>query len=252
MINLMISGCTGIMGKVVEKIVEDSKAMKVVAGCDIVDNPKCNYPVFTDPNTCDQDIDVIIDFSNPAALNNLLCFAKKKNIPIVIATTGFSQEQIELINETSKEIPVFFSSNMSLGVSLIIDLAKKAVAVLKDNFDIEIIEKHHNQKIDAPSGTALAIANEINKELSEKKEYVYDRHLIREKRSKKEIGIHTVRGGTIVGEHSIIFAGNNEIVELNHTSMSKDVFAVGAIKAAEYLAGKNPGLYQMSDLIKNA
>ena len=252
MIKVMISGCNGRMGQVVANIVEDNNDIKAVAGADICENPNSPFPVFTDLNTCDQDIDVIIDFSNPAALNNISDFAKKNNLPLVIATTGFSQEQVKFIEETAKVIPVFFSPNLSLGVNLLIDLARKAVKVLEDNFDIEIIEKHHSHKIDAPSGTALIIADEINKELSNEKEYIYDRHSRRKKRSQNEIGIHAIRCGTIVGEHSIIFAGNDEIIELTHKSMSKDIFAVGAVKAAKYMIGKKPGLYQMKDLIKNS
>jgi 4-hydroxy-tetrahydrodipicolinate reductase len=169
-----------------------------------------------------------------------------------MATTGLSQSQMKTLHQASKETPVFFSANMSLGVNLLIDLVKKAAKVLEDNFDIEIVEKHHNQKIDAPSGTALAIADEINSVLKEKHEYEYDRHSKRKKRSKNEIGIHAVRGGTIVGDHSVIFAGTDEIIEINHIAMSKEIFAVGAVRAAKFLKGKAPGFYSMDDLIEES
>ena len=193
---------------------------------------------------------MIIDFSHPSALEPLLAYATAHKIPAVIATTGLSAEQKEQLAEAAKEIPLFFSANMSLGINLLISLAKKAAALLEESFDIEIIERHHNQKIDAPSGTALAIADGISEVLKNPPEYVYDRHSVRRKRKKNEIGLHAVRGGTIVGDHEVLFAGNDEVIELKHSAASKEVFAVGAVKAAKFLAGKRPGMYSMTDLVE--
>jgi len=237
------------MGQVITRLAEQYDDLCIAAGYDLVDNGKNTYPVFTDLNTCSIKPDVIIDFSNPAALDKLISYSTANSIPIVVATTGFSQAQVKLLEKASKSIPVFFSANMSLGINLLIGLVKKAAKLLESNFDIEIIEKHHNQKLDAPSGTALAIADAINSVLEQKHEYVYDRHSRRKKRSRNEIGIHAVRGGTIVGEHSVIFAGTDEIIEINHTAMSKEIFAAGALRAAKFLYGKKPGMYDMNDLI---
>ncbi|MCR4435604.1 MAG: 4-hydroxy-tetrahydrodipicolinate reductase [Clostridiales bacterium] len=249
MINILLSGCNGKMGQVITRLASQKDNLKIVAGHDVSDSIKNTYPVFTDLRDCDIKPDVIIDFSDPAAFNSLLEFSLSRRIPLVMATTGLSQSQVNALEAASDRIPVFFSANMSLGVNLLIDLVKKASKILGDNFDIEIVEKHHNQKIDAPSGTALAIADAINSVLTQKHEYVYDRHSRRKKRRANEIGIHAVRGGTIVGEHSVIFAGNDEIIEINHTAMSKDIFGIGALKAAEFLYGKKPRLYGMKDLI---
>ena len=263
MIKVLLSGCNGKMGQVITRISGENSELKIVtgtsandrlkiaAGFDAYDGITNPYPVFKSLDECDVDVDVIIDFSNPAALDNLLAFATTKKTALVMATTGLSSEQIEKLKEASKTIPVFFSANMSLGVNLLINLVKQAAKVLEGNFDIEIIEKHHNQKIDAPSGTALAIADAINEELVNKAEYVYDRHSKRKKRSKQEIGIHAVRGGTIVGDHSVVFAGNDEIIEVNHIAMSKEIFAVGALKAARFMSGKSAGMYSMEDLISS-
>jgi 4-hydroxy-tetrahydrodipicolinate reductase len=250
LINILLSGCNGKMGQVITRMAEQYSDIRIVAGYDISDRGNNTYPVFTDLNKCGLRPDVIIDFSNPAALEELIGYSVNNGIPAVIATTGLSQAQIKLLEKASRSIPVFFSANMSLGVNLLIDLVKKAARLLEQNYDIEIIEKHHNQKIDAPSGTALAIADSINSVLSQKQEYVYDRHSRRKKRSKTEIGIHAIRGGTIVGEHSVIFAGNDEIIEIKHTAMSKEIFGTGALRAARFLYGKAPGMYDMNDLIK--
>ncbi len=250
MISILLSGCNGKMGQVITRMAEQYSDLRVAAGYDIADSIKNTYPVFTDLSKCGIHTDVIIDFSNPAALEGLTDYAVKNRIPAVIATTGLSQAQIKLLEKASRSIPVFFSANMSLGINLLIDLVKKAARLLEQNYDIEIIEKHHNQKLDAPSGTALAIADSINSVLTQKQEYVYDRHSRRKKRSKTEIGIHAIRGGTIVGEHSVIFAGNDEIIEINHTAMSKEIFATGALRAARFLYGKGPGMYDMNDLIR--
>ncbi len=249
MINILLSGCNGKMGQVITKLAKQYDNLKIVSGYDIADSVKQDYPVFTDLSSCDAKIDVIIDFSNPAALKKLLAFATEKKLPIIVATTGLSSEQKHLLAIASDSIAVFYSANMSVGVNLLIDLVKKAAKVLDSNYDIEIIEKHHNQKIDAPSGTALTIADSINEVLDHKYEYVYDRHSRRKKRSKSEIGMHAVRGGTIVGDHCVIFAGNDEIIEINHRAGSKEIFATGALRAAKFIHDKEPGMYNMSDLI---
>lgn len=251
MINVMLSGCNGKMGKVISTIAADNKNLKIVCGIDINKDKTFDYDVFTSPFDYSEKVDVIIDFSHPSLTDNLLDYAVKTKTPIVISTTGLSKEQIEAIRTSSNIIPVFYSANMSIGVNLIIDLAKKATKLLSDNFDIEIIEKHHNQKIDAPSGTALAIADAINEELNNSYQYVYDRHSVRQKRTKDEIGIHAIRGGTIVGEHDVIFAGKDEVITLSHLATSKEIFAVGSLKAALYLYNKESGLYNMNSLIKD-
>lgn len=251
MTNIILSGANGKMGQVITRIVEENDDLKIVAGIDINTSAKNDYPVYASPFDVKEEADVIIDFSHPDCLENLLAFAREEKIGAVIATTGLNAAQKLMLDETSKDIPIFFSANMSLGINLIIDLAKRAAKLLAGNFDIEIIEKHHNQKIDAPSGTALAIADSISEILDETPSYVYDRHSSRKKRTKTEIGLHAVRGGTIVGEHEIIFAGNDEVIELKHHAASKEVFAVGAVRAAAFLKGKTPGMYDMNDLVKS-
>lgn len=252
MINILLSGCNGKMGQVLSRLSSEYADLKIAAGFDIADHGKNDYPVFSNLNACNVSTNIIIDFSNPNALDNILNFAVSKKIPIVVATTGLSETQKKQLNNAAEKIPVFFSANMSLGVNLLIDLVEKAATVLGQNFDIEIIEKHHNQKIDAPSGTALAIANSINTVLTEKQVFVYDRHAQRRQRGKNKIGIHTVRGGTIIGDHSVIFAGNDEIIEINHIALSKDILGTGALRAARFLYRKDPGLYSMSDLVSEA
>lgn len=249
MINILLSGCNGKMGQVITRLSEQYEDLKIVSGYDIADNGKYDYPVFTELNSCDVKVDVIIDFSNPAALKSLIAFATEKKLPIIVATTGLSSDQKKLLTIASDSIPVFYSANMSLGVNLLIDLVKKAAKILDQNYDIEIIEKHHNLKLDAPSGTALAIADSINEVLDQKHEYVYDRHSRMKKRSKSEIGIHAVRGGTIVGDHSVMFAGNDEIIEISHFAGSKEIFGTGALRAARFIYDKKPGMYNMNDLI---
>jgi 4-hydroxy-tetrahydrodipicolinate reductase len=249
MINILMSGCNGKMGQVITRLAEQYDDMRIAAGFDVHDSGKNAYPVFSEIARCDVPVDVIIDFSNPNALDSVVKFAVSGKLPLIVATTGLSQIQRKILEQTALKIPVFCSANMSLGVNLLIDLVKKAAKVLETNFDIEIIEKHHNQKIDAPSGTALAIADSIGSVMDQKQEYIYDRHSRRKKRSRNEIGIHAVRGGTIVGEHSVIFAGNDEIIEINHSAMSKDIFGTGALRAARFLCKKAPGLYSMNDLI---
>lgn len=247
--NIIISGACGKMGTVVAEVISKKENCKVVAGIDRNTNLSANFPIFNSTKDINISCDVIIDFSNPELTEKVLQFAENKKIPMVICTTGFSTEQIELIHNISKQIPIFFSGNMSLGINLLIELAKKAASVLSDSFDIEIIEKHHNQKIDAPSGTALMIADAVKSVCSNKMEYVYDRHAYRKARVKNEIGMHSVRGGTIVGEHEIIFAGSNEIVTISHSAQSKEIFALGAINAALFLSKKPSGMYNMSNLL---
>ncbi len=251
MIKIMLVGCNGKMGQVITRLVSQTEDMQIVAGIDIKNEPSGSYPVFSEPAQSNVRPDVIIDFSNPQGLGKLLDYATTQKIPVVIATTGFSQGQVKQIKSASRMIPVFFTANMSLGVNLVAELVQKAAKVLEGNFDIEIIEKHHNQKIDAPSGTALLLADAINEVLEEKCEYVYDRHSRRKKRSKKEIGIHAIRGGTIVGEHTVIFAGNDEIIEIKHSALSKEIFAVGALRAARFVLNRENGLYDMKSLLNS-
>ncbi len=249
MIKIILCGCSGKMGSYITALCENDSETKIVAGVDPYVKAGLNYPVFPEFKNLPQ-ADVIIDFSNPAGLDGLLSFAKLTKTPAVLCTTGYSEEQIEKINAAAKEIPVFFTFNMSLGINLLVSLAKKATEVLGDKFDIEIIEKHHNQKIDAPSGTALMLASAINEAENGKMVYEYDRHSKRQKREKNELGIHSVRGGTIVGEHEVIFAGEDEVISLTHQAFSKNVFAAGAVKAAKFLAEKNAGMYDMNSVIK--
>ena len=248
MIKVIICGASGKMGGFVADACKSDGEIQVVAGVDKI-NLGQNFPIFGDFKSINTDADVIIDFSNPILLDSILEYAIKTNTAVVLATTGYSDSQIEQIKEASKKVPVFFSFNMSLGVNLICSLAKKAAAVLGDGFDIEIVEKHHNQKIDAPSGTAIMLANAVNSCFGGEKVYEYDRHSKRQKRSPKEIGIHSVRGGTIVGEHDVIFAGHDETVTISHSAQSKEVFAVGSVKAAKFLAEKPAGLYDMNSII---
>lgn len=249
MTNIILNGCNGKMGQVITRLVAEDDSCRIVAGIDISTAIPNTYPVYTNPADCKEDADVIVDFSHPSALEALLDFAVARNLPIVAATTGFSEEQKAQLIKTAEKIPVFFSANMSLGINLLISLAQKAATLLEGQFDIEIVERHHNQKIDAPSGTALAIADGISSVLKEQPEYVYDRHSVRRKRKKTEIGLHAVRGGTIVGDHEVIFAGTDEVIELKHSAASKEVFAVGAVKAAKFLQGKTPGMYSMTELV---
>ena len=248
MVKIILSGCSGKMGHVITKCVESKENCEIVAGVDI---NKCDapYPIFTSFSDVDVDADVVIDFSHPSVLSSLLEYCKNNKIPAVVATTGLSDEQKNEIEETSNEVPMFFSANMSIGVNLISELAAKAARVLEGSFDIEIVEAHHNQKIDAPSGTALMLADSISDALTKKPTYEFDRHSKRAKRDPNEIGIHSVRGGTIVGEHEIIFAGLDEVIKISHSARSKDLFAVGAVNAAVFLKGKPAGMYSMKQLV---
>lgn len=248
MIKAILVGCCGKMGGNITNCANNDGQIKIVAGVDKINTGK-DYPVFSDFKDINVDADVIIDFSHISLLDGILNYAKQKNMPVVLATTGYSGEQIEKIKEFSKFIPIFFTFNMSIGVNLLCSLAQKASKILGGDFDIEIIEKHHNQKIDAPSGTAIMLANAINKEFDDSLNYEYDRHSKRNKRPKNEIGIHSVRGGTIVGEHDVIFAGRDEVITLSHQALSKEVFAVGALRAAKFLINKPSGLYDMNNIM---
>lgn len=248
MIKAIICGASGKMGGFVANACKEDGEIQVVAGIDKV-NIGQDFPIFDSFSKVNCEADVIIDFSNPALLDDILNYAVTKNIPVVLATTGYSQAQIEQINNASKSIPVFFTFNMSLGVNLICSLAKKAASILGNGFDVEIIEKHHNLKIDAPSGTAIMLANAVNSCFDNQKVYEYDRHSKRQKRSNNEIGIHSIRGGTIVGEHDVIFAGHDETITISHSAASKEVFAVGSVKAAKFIFGKKAGIYDMNSIM---
>lgn len=247
MLNIIMSGINGRMGKAIEELCNSDETVEIIAGIDINLGVPHKFPTVSNPSELDTKADVIIDFSHHSCAEMLCKYAVETATPIVFATTGYTEEELHMINEASKKVAVFTSANMSLGVNLIISLAKQAAKIL-NGFDIEIIEKHHNQKLDAPSGTALMIADGI-KEIKEDSEYVYDRSQVRRKRSQNEIGIHAIRGGTIVGEHDVIFAGHNEVVTISHSAQSREVFASGALSAAKFIAGKPAGMYKMNDMI---
>ncbi len=248
MTRIILSGCNGRMGKMITHCVASRDDCEIVAGFDI-NTESLSYPVYAKPAQCDVTADVIIDFSHPAMLDSVLTYATAHALPIVIATTGLSDDQLTAVRKASSQTAIFSSANMSLGISLLAELAKKAAAVLGTSFDVEIIEKHHNQKIDAPSGTALMLADAVKEGLPYTPEYVFDRHAVRQKRDAHEIGFSSIRGGTIVGEHDILFAGHEECITLSHTATSRGVFAVGAINAALFLVGKAAGFYTMKDLV---
>ena len=249
MTNIVICGACGKMGRMLAACIREREDCSILAGIDVCQDETLGFPIYESPAMLPQKPDVIIDFSHPSCLSGLLEYAVTTGTPVVLSTTGYSDAQLAEIRNAAAQTALFSSFNMSIGIQLLIALAKKAASVLGTQFDIEIIEKHHNQKIDAPSGTALMIADAMTDVLENKPGYVYDRHSVRKKRSENEIGIHAVRGGTIVGEHDVIFAGNDELIEIKHTATSKEIFAVGAIKAARFLFGKKPGLYSMDDLI---
>lgn len=243
-------GCNGHMGQVITNLLKKDTQAQIVAGIDPFDEGKNEYPVFSSIDKCDVEADVIIDFASAKAIDTLVDFCVEKNIPAVICTTGLSDEQIEKINKASEKTAFLRSANMSLGINTLFKLLQDAAKVFAPaGFDIELVEKHHNQKLDAPSGTALALADSIKEVVGEDYYYKYDRSKERAKRDAKEIGISAVRGGTIVGEHEVIFAGEDEVIEFKHTAYSKAVFAKGAIEAAKFLDGKKNGLYNMGDVI---
>ena len=250
MTRVMMHGCNGAMGKVIRGLADNMDQVEIVAGVDAVKEEHTPFPVFTEINDCDVDVDVIIDFSIAGAVDHMLEYAVRTKTPVVVCTTGLSEEQLRKIDEASEKIAVLRSANMSLGVNTLMKLVQTAAKVLAEaDFDIEIIEKHHRKKVDAPSGTAIALADAVKKALTDDYEYVYDRSSRREMRPKHEIGISAVRGGTIVGEHEVIFAGTDEVVELKHTAYSKAIFGKGALQAAVFLPGKPAGLYNMSHVI---
>lgn len=250
---IMLIGANGKMGRVIARLAAEREDLCIAVGVDCNTEPYADFPIVAAPSDYDEAVDGIIDFSHPSALSGILDYACEKGIPTVIATTGYDDNGLAAIRKAAEQIPVFFTFNMSLGINLLCDLAARAASVLGDGFDVEIIERHHNQKIDAPSGTAIMLGNAINRALDGEKHYVYDRHAVRQKREKSEIGIHAVRGGTIVGEHEILFAGHDETITLTHRAQSKEVFAAGALSAAAYLtAGRAPGLYEMHHLLEEA
>lgn len=251
MIKMIMHGCNGHMGQVITELAVQDSDIEIVAGIDLVDNRENAYPVFTNIFDCDVKADVIIDFAAAAAVDNLLAYSRDKKVPVVLCSTGLSEEQLASIKETSKEVAVLKSANMSLGINTLLKLLKDAAKVFGTaGYDIEVVEQHHRLKLDAPSGTALALADSVNEALGNEYEYVYDRSGRREQRPDKEIGISAVRGGTIVGSHDVIFAGTDEVITFNHTAYSKSVFAKGAIEAGKFLAGKPAGMYDMADVIE--
>lgn len=253
MYRLIMHGCNGKMGQVISNLVAADEEACIVAGIDAKDDGHNVYPVFTDIDACDVEADALIDFSAAPAVDKLLEYCAKKNLPCVLCTTGLSEEQLKKVKATSEKVAILKSANMSLGINLLLKLLKEAAGILAPaGFDIEIVEKHHNLKVDAPSGTALALADSINEEFDNSYEYVYDRSQVRQKRTRKEIGISAVRGGTIVGDHDVIFAGADEVITFSHTAYSKAIFGKGAIQAAKFLAGKPAGMYSMSDVIDAA
>lgn len=250
MVRMIMHGCNGAMGQVITEIVAAQEEIQIVAGVDRNTEQKNGYPVFASLEDCDVEADVIVDFTAAPAVDHLMDYCAEKKLPVVLCTTGLSEAQLQKVEETAKETAVLRSANMSLGVNLLLKLVKEAAQVLAAaDFDIEIVEKHHNKKLDAPSGTAIALADAINEAMDDTYHYVYDRSTRHEKRDKKELGISAVRGGSIVGVHDVIFAGQDEVITLNHTAYSKAIFAKGAVSAAKYLAGKPAGLYTMADVI---
>lgn len=250
MVRAIMHGCNGKMGRAITGLAKEDTEVKIVAGVDTYTEVTNDYPVFTSIEECDVEADVVIDFSNAKAVDGLLNYCVEKQVPVVLCTTGLSEEQLQKVEEASKKVAVLRSANMSLGINLLMQLLKEATKVLSPaGYDIEIVEKHHNQKLDAPSGTAIALADSINEAAGDQYEYVYDRSQVRKKREKKELGISAVRAGTIVGEHEVLFAGIDEVIEFKHTAYSRTVFGKGAVEAAKFLAGKPAGKYDMSDVV---
>lgn len=249
MIKIIMHGCNGKMGRVICGLVQNDADAEIVAGIDM-SSANTDFPVFTNINDCNIEADVIIDFSTAFAVDGVINYAVEKNIPAVICTTGLSDETMELFEKAAEKVPMFKSANMSVGINLLAAILKKYSEVLYDaGFDVEIVERHHNQKIDAPSGTAILLGDAVNEGVGNKLEYVYDRSQVRQKRDRRELGFSAVRGGTIVGDHEVIFAGKDEVIEFTHSAYSKEVFAVGAIKAAKFIKGKDAGKYDMQDVM---
>lgn len=252
MTKVIMHGCNGKMGQMITSIIAEDSDIEIVAGVDASNHIDNTYPVFASIAECDVEADVVIDFCVTAAIDGLLDYCVEKQVPCVLCTTGLSEEQLKKVDEASKKVAILKSANMSLGVNMLLKLLKEAAGILAPaGFDIEIVEKHHNLKVDSPSGTALALADSINEEFNNEYEYVYDRSQVRQKRTEKEIGISAVRGGTIVGDHDVIFAGNDEVVTFSHRAYSKAVFGKGAVQAAKFLKGKPAGKYDMKDVIEN-
>ncbi|MBQ9979932.1 MAG: 4-hydroxy-tetrahydrodipicolinate reductase [Oscillospiraceae bacterium] len=252
MLKIILSGCNGRMGQMITSVVAGRDDMEIVAGIDVNNVRLSNYPVYQQAAQCTDQADAVVDFSAGTALEGILAYCKSRNLPVVLCTTGYSVEQVEAIKAASRDIPVLRSGNMSLGVNLLMELVRNAARTLGADFDIEIIEKHHNQKKDAPSGTALMLADAAREGREEELELVCGRSGASCKRQPGEIGISAMRGGTIVGEHSVIFAGNSEIIELKHSALSRELFATGALRAAAFLANKSAGLYSMADVVAEA
>ena len=244
-------GCCGAMGHVITGLAAEDGEIRIVAGIDVREGTDLGYPVFPSLDQCSVEADVIVDFASPKAVDGLLAYSCKKQVPVVLCTTGLSGEQLAAVEKASQVTAILRSANMSLGVNLLLKLVSDAARVLAGSgFDMEIVEKHHNQKVDAPSGTALALADSMNQAMDGQYAYTCDRSTRREKRNPKEIGISSVRGGSIVGEHDVIFAGRDEVLTLSHTAYSKAIFAKGALEAAKFLAGKAPGMYSMTDVVR--
>lgn len=251
MIKVLMHGCNGKMGQMITGLIRDDEQVEIAAGVDAYTGIANDYPVFESVDSCDVDVDVAIDFSNAGAVDGLLDYCVEKQVPVVLCTTGLSKEQLKRVSKVSKKVAVLKSANMSMGINLLLKMLKDAAKVLAPaGYDIELVERHHNQKVDAPSGTALALADSMNEALNHEYTYVYDRSQVRKKREQKEMGISAVRGGTIVGEHEVIFAGPDEVIEFRHTAYSRSVFGKGAVEAAKFLAGKEAGMYDMSDVIQ--
>jgi len=251
MVKMIMHGCNGAMGRTITELVSGRDDIVIVAGIDKNNSISQKYPVYGSLKECSEEADVVVDFASAPAVDQLLEYCGEKNLPVVVCTTGLSEAQTAKIAELSEKTAVLRSANMSLGINVRLELVKKAAAVLGDSYDIEIVERHHRRKVDAPSGTALMIADAAAQSCGHETQYVYERHSTRHPRDKKEIGISAVRGGTIVGEHEIIFAGHDEIMEIKHTALSREIFAQGAVEAAKFIAGvEKPGLYDMSYLVK--
>lgn len=251
MVRAIMHGCNGKMGRVITGLISEDEGIRIVAGVDAYTAVPNEYPVFDSIEKCDVEADVVIDFSNASAVDGLLSYCRARKLPVVLCTTGLSEAQLAEVEDAAKETAVLKSANMSLGINLLLKLLQDAAKVLGPaGYDIELVERHHNQKVDAPSGTAIALADSVNEALDHQYTYVYDRSQVRQKRDKKEIGISAVRGGTIVGDHEVIIAGTDEVIEFRHTAYSKSVFGKGAVEAAKFLAGKPAGRYDMSDVIQ--
>ncbi len=251
MIRMIMHGCNGRMGQMISDIAAKEEGISIVAGVDLYGGKKNDYPVFETLSDCDAEADVLVDFTGSAAFDGLMDWCVDNNMPCVLCSTGLNEAQLKRVNEATEKIAILRSANMSMGINTLMKVLKEVAPVFaKAGFDIEVVEKHHNQKLDAPSGTALALADSVNDAFEEKYEYVYDRSSRRETRPAKEIGISAVRGGTIVGDHDVIFAGTDEVVTFSHMAYSRAVFAKGAVSAAKFLAGKKPGMYDMADVIE--